>query len=616
MKYPLAIFLSALSLQATTLNVPGSYSTIQAAVDVAAAGDTINIAAGTYNERVTTKSNGTPSARITMVGTGNPTMTKLTALNDYWDFSGFRVSGETATFGHLVHINGADNCTFNGLTIDGNYALKVYGMFWGTNKGSDNTITGCTIEEIRGYPMLDMGGSRNLFTLNTVRNGYDVDFVRLFGVNNIIRSNLFENNIATPVELGTSGFHPDFVQTFGDNWSESYGHVIERNLVRNAPVAQITQLSATGHPNIRDWTFRNNIFIETGLGGSCTVPGIKYYNNTFYRCNYISGGNALNFGRRPFKADDGLNAAHPEYALTVNPTASGNIAAGAWYRVVIDETPLNGIVEGVMYKARTRGTGRVVYNGIEYSNGQTFEGTSNPNWTKGGLPADQGSLQVYVEGGITYNGNLYLRTATTTNDYLFLGVAGVTTFSSPAPQVKAYRVVLDRADRVEVKNNIFLDCGTLTNTTNGWYAFSSECQNIVADRNYVGKNGFNPVRLDTLHRPIGNPDGWEDGKWWEPNGKNGGDPGLTNVTTRDFRLQETSILVDAGANIAGVVDDFAGGVRPLGTRTDIGAYEYNDGSPPPPPPPPDGPPDPPILLPAEIRAVTTTTSILTITEDP
>src|SRR5215467_6148646 len=48
--------LAAMPVVAATRSVPSQYSTIQAAVNAAASGDTISIANGTYNEQVTVAS--------------------------------------------------------------------------------------------------------------------------------------------------------------------------------------------------------------------------------------------------------------------------------------------------------------------------------------------------------------------------------------------------------------------------------------------------------------------------------------------------------------------------------------------------------------------------------
>ncbi|MHB8652138.1 MAG: choice-of-anchor Q domain-containing protein [Minisyncoccota bacterium] len=54
----------------------------------------------------------------------------------------------------------------------------------------------------------------------------------------------------------------------------------------------------------------------------------------------------------------------------------------------------------------------------------------------------------------------------------------------------------------------------------------------------------------------------------------GASPGFVNSGTGDFRLLSTSPLIDIGAAIVGFVSDFIKTLRPQGTASDIGAYEY------------------------------------------
>ncbi|OLD99475.1 MAG: hypothetical protein AUI36_44720 [Cyanobacteria bacterium 13_1_40CM_2_61_4] len=52
------------------------------------------------------------------------------------------------------------------------------------------------------------------------------------------------------------------------------------------------------------------------------------------------------------------------------------------------------------------------------------------------------------------------------------------------------------------------------------------------------------------------------------------DPGFVNAATKDFRLLSVSPLIDAGATLAAVTNDYAGVARPQGLRFDIGPYEF------------------------------------------
>jgi pectin methylesterase-like acyl-CoA thioesterase len=66
--FGLSLLMSPLLASAATLNVPGSYPTIQSAVTAAASGDTIQVAAGTYNENVDLTAGG--KAGLQLVGAG------------------------------------------------------------------------------------------------------------------------------------------------------------------------------------------------------------------------------------------------------------------------------------------------------------------------------------------------------------------------------------------------------------------------------------------------------------------------------------------------------------------------------------------------------------------
>lgn len=83
---------TATSASAATLSVPGTYSTISAAVAAAASGDVITVAAGTYVEDVTVPAG--KSLTITGVGPATTTITGRLTLNAPTTVSGFTLQGQ------------------------------------------------------------------------------------------------------------------------------------------------------------------------------------------------------------------------------------------------------------------------------------------------------------------------------------------------------------------------------------------------------------------------------------------------------------------------------------------------------------------------------------------
>jgi hypothetical protein len=420
-------------------------------MNAAQPGDLVLLSPGAYLENVSTVRSGTAGARITLDGQNQASIRQFNFNHSYVTVQNVTISGITQWYSRLVYFNhGAHYGILSNCVLDAQSALRVYGIEWRAPSakpfGNGEVASHCLvisndIRNVLGITMVSAMGDSNRFIGNFIHDGGAVDFFRLFGRSNYIGGNVCSNNyIAEGI-----GNHPDFIQTFGNNGDGSMGHVIEGNWVQGVWGGQLTQLEGNLVPEIRDWTFRNNVFVDIALQASCTTPEIKYYNNIFFRCNKTNKGHALNFGSR--------------------------------------------------YYARS------------------YSGQSGTNYAHG----------------------------------------------------------------CEVKNNVFLDCGD-SRIQVGWYGFTQELTNVVADYNYVAKAGFGPIEQDPLRRPIGNPDGWATwGKWWEPHGINGGDPGFLDLAALDFRLRDGSSLIGRGINLSGLfTTDILGRTR-SGTW-DIGAFAYSEDS--------------------------------------
>jgi hypothetical protein len=69
-----------------SISVPGDYPTIQAAIDASSYGDTVQVAAGTYNEDITLKSG------VTVQEAGGLAIWSLRPSRPAWDNSAFFIT--------------------------------------------------------------------------------------------------------------------------------------------------------------------------------------------------------------------------------------------------------------------------------------------------------------------------------------------------------------------------------------------------------------------------------------------------------------------------------------------------------------------------------------------
>lgn len=424
------------------------WKTVQYAVTKANTGDTVLVNAGKYDEYVQTSKPG-----ITVDGQNVSSIKR-------WYFYGhsncvlqnITVIGETNRFSKLMYFeHGSHNCVVSNVDVNLNGSQKVTGVYWrpprnppwSTGEVASNCLfISNRVRNSSGYILMSIQGDNNIIKGNVLSDSPQGDFFNIWGRSNKISGNICSN---LPFAEGL-GNHPDFIQTFGNNGVGSMYHVIEQNYVYGIEGGQLTQLEGALMPEIGEWMFRNNIFHKVALQASCTIPGIKYFNNLFVNCNFT--GHALTFGYRSYDV--------------------------------------------------------------------------------GGTPS---------------------------------GLGG-TNFSHNS----------------QVKNNIFLDCGNFQ-YDRGWYAFtgttSQSLTNVSADHNYVAKSLYQPVKVDSLKRQIGDVGGWSTFAWYEVNGINGnGTPLFRNYQTGDFTLTKNSPVIGKGLNMSDLFgDDFYGNPRPKSGNWNIGPFQ-------------------------------------------
>jgi hypothetical protein len=112
-----------------TINVPGDYGTIQAAIDAAVSGDVIVVAAGTYGEAITIDNK---TLTIQGVGVGISIITGTTAVTQY-----------------IVKITNGAVVDFSGFTVDGTGKNIQYGIY--ATASTDGNIHDNEIKNV-SYP--------------------------------------------------------------------------------------------------------------------------------------------------------------------------------------------------------------------------------------------------------------------------------------------------------------------------------------------------------------------------------------------------------------------------------------------------------------------------------
>jgi len=328
---------------------------INAALGIAQEGDTISLAPGPYEENVNVRVPGLTWRRTDLDSSVRPQirLVDVEAPGNAFISIDFGTPNSTS---YLVRLNrGAhetriSECVFDAHDIEicRPLTFRVPSTKpFGEDAASRCVVRDCTFTRGRMISMLDLFGDDNVVEHCTFSDSANVDWTRVHGRRNTVRDCLFFNSYQVE-----GGNHPDFFQCFSDPQNDgkgwgSYGHVIERNHVRDCPNMQLTQMSNMGrlsrdqHGSI---TFRNNLFEGVGLQASCTIPDVHYLNNTFVRCNTVNEGPVLSFGKRGYE--------------------------GA-------EVPSGSIQEGVSYRVSSAdGQGTVTYAGVEMNRRTQFNGVA------------------------------------------------------------------------------------------------------------------------------------------------------------------------------------------------------------------------------------------------
>ncbi len=258
----------------TIRNVPGTYTTIQAAVNAAASGDTVNIAAGTYAEKVLVDG----KTNLTIQGAGDSTLIQYTgpATNT----AGITVKDSSGlTIKDLkIHTAGTEN-----------QGIWVYGVGQG-----GSAITGLTV---RNVTIVVDGGSGTAASgiigdaaANAVHSGWLITGNRISSaaagscgivLQDVTTSEISSNTISIPT--GTGGTN---VAWSSERFNLS-GLVFSHNKISGSGGSMVSFLT--------DWNATPTNIPQEIPAVDTTITGITFHGNTF-----------SNWGTRAIRVGDGL----------------------------------------------------------------------------------------------------------------------------------------------------------------------------------------------------------------------------------------------------------------------------------------------------------------------
>ena len=525
------------------------------------AGDTTLVQPGIYTTpgklAICTSHNGTSNAPILFRANGSVTNRFPFAIKNAWNvFDGFTFTDLNTGYTCAWIARPARYCTITNCTAKN---MEGQGPFF-DNPGDRNppegaaqycTIINCNFDTLTNGTFVTLMGVGNLVQGCRFANGYACDALRVFGSNNVVRGCTFTNI----TDIDGYENHPDILQTFGDTGYWLVDFLFEQNRVIHCPV-QLMDFSMKSTPatgvviptNHALWgvTVRNNLFTEANMQCSIVLPNIRFYNNTFYRCD--NGAHLLGYtfydpdpANRPYFRGEGYGGVVLNNAFI---ECGGGRAGAGWYTVAYEQTGVGNLTPLHAGGGGRTGSGRAY---ARFENGLRVYGvyTNLSGTIQRGVVLLNGR-DAYTVGASYFTNNWFLK------DHAWVAGAGGYTVAEQQNYLY-YGVVAFRIETTTYTNGEI--SGPLPKFV------PSPAPDLVADYNFVSSIGGLAKR-----------------GFREEHGINGGNPKLVNPGT-NFHLRPESILLDAGTNLTslGVTNDYSGVPRPQGTAFDLGAYEYDPG---------------------------------------
>lgn len=291
--------------------VDGPWLTLKQAVAKAQPGDVVRVGPGHYDEVVNVVArHGETNQPIVFDGQGQASVRAVSIRRNFITWQGFRCG--TKHYEAYKPILGCSGswCLISSNIVRANLPNMIGLAVDGGRPGSPfnqsppqgTVVRGNIIENVSRVQAVGLNGIGLLFEGNLVRDCPDVEAAfYLWGISNILRGNIITNMN----DSGKGGTHPDVFQTFADNGLAAQGYLIERNLIINCN-CQLGSLQRRHKEKFldesRDWTFRNNLFVNVASKIDVDLLNVKFHHNTFYNCmtnspeGFIVNFNASRFG--------------------------------------------------------------------------------------------------------------------------------------------------------------------------------------------------------------------------------------------------------------------------------------------------------------------------------
>jgi hypothetical protein len=230
----------------------GAWRTISKAASTVVAGDTVNVAVGSYAESVTESSSGTSASRITYnLASGVVVVGNLILSGNYITWIGGKCSPTSAGPYYAVNLSGS-------YLIVSNIEVTAYGAV-ASDQATGIGILGSNIE-------LD---DAHIHDMN------DIDAFHVWGQNNVIRRALVHGI----VQVNYAQNHTDQFQTWG-NGSDCF-NIYWVNCTFTNNNCQFGNTENDGYSNLHDWYYINCVFQNVSGTFFSGLAKTKFYNCLF-----------------------------------------------------------------------------------------------------------------------------------------------------------------------------------------------------------------------------------------------------------------------------------------------------------------------------------------------